>query len=238
MRSSRSGADPLDPGPAGFAHRGLHFGSEFPENSFIAFAAALERGAGIECDLRLTKDGRIIVFHDSDALRICGSPLRIGQNSWAELSRLSVGEHPIPTLRNLLKLVDCRVPLLLEIKVERDLWRWVPALGQALDGYNGPFGVMSFDPRIARLLRTNMPAVRRGLVVRDDLSPVRRRAALWLADPHFIAVQWTALGSNWVEQARRRMPVYAWTTRTEAERAQAEVQADALIWEASTRRRR
>ena len=82
-----------------------------------------------------------------------------------------------------------------------------------------------------------MPAVRRGLVVRDDLSPVRRRAALWLADPHFIAVQMTALGANWVEQARRRMAVYAWTIRTEAERAQSEVQADALIWEGDGRPR-
>jgi len=35
MRSSRSGTDPLDPGPKGFAHRGLHYGSGIPENSLI-----------------------------------------------------------------------------------------------------------------------------------------------------------------------------------------------------------
>lgn len=52
MRSSRFAPDPLDPGPAGFAHRGLHYGPGFPENSLIAFAAALEMGAGIECDLK------------------------------------------------------------------------------------------------------------------------------------------------------------------------------------------
>ena len=40
----------------------------FPENSLIAFAAALELGAGIECDLRLTADDQIVVFHDADAL--------------------------------------------------------------------------------------------------------------------------------------------------------------------------
>src|SRR3954470_54801 len=87
MRSSPSGPDPLDPGPAGFAHRGLHFGSAFPENSLIAFAAALERGAGIECDLRLTADSKVIVFHDADALRICGSPVKIGKSDWRALSR-------------------------------------------------------------------------------------------------------------------------------------------------------
>jgi glycerophosphoryl diester phosphodiesterase len=70
MRSSRSVPDPLDPGPAGFAHRGLHHGAGFPENSLLAFAAALELGAGIECDLRLTADDQILVFHDADAWRL------------------------------------------------------------------------------------------------------------------------------------------------------------------------
>jgi glycerophosphoryl diester phosphodiesterase len=126
MRSSPSGADPLHPGPAGFAHRGLHYGSGFPENSLLAFAAALELGAGIECDLRLTSDGHVVVFHDADAWRICASPLRIGESSLRELSRLSVGEGPIPTLESLLALVAARVPLLLEVKVDKDLWRWVP----------------------------------------------------------------------------------------------------------------
>ena len=69
MQSSRSaadprgpeprGLDPLGPGPRGFAHRGLHEATAFPENSLVAFAAALELGCGIECDLRLTADGEI-----------------------------------------------------------------------------------------------------------------------------------------------------------------------------------
>src|SRR4051794_11304097 len=78
MQSSPSSPDPLDPGPAGFAHRGLHYGAGFPENSLLAFAAALELGAGLECDLRLTADNQILVFHDADALRLCASPMRIG----------------------------------------------------------------------------------------------------------------------------------------------------------------
>src|SRR5215212_4293301 len=100
-RLSPSVADPLDPGPVGFAHRGLHYGSQFPENSLIAFAAALELGCGIECDLRLTADDQVVVFHDADALRICASPLRIGGSTLAELGRLRLGEGPIPTLASL-----------------------------------------------------------------------------------------------------------------------------------------
>jgi glycerophosphoryl diester phosphodiesterase len=237
MRSSRFDPDPLDPGQSGFAHRGLHHGAEFPENSLIAFAAALELGAGIECDLRLTADDQIVVFHDADAWRMCGSPMPICGSTLKELSRLSVGQHPIPTLESLLTLVEGRVPLLLEVKVERDLWRWVPALRRALGGYDGPFGVMSFDPRIPRLIKTNMPAVRRGLVVRDTLPAFRRRMAIWLADPHFFAVDKAALGKFWVARARRSAPLYSWTIRTAADRAQAEVQADALIWEADGRPR-
>jgi len=203
----------------------------------LAFAAALELGAGIECDLRLTSDGHVVVFHDADAWRICGSPMRIGKSSLRELSRLRVGQGPIPTLESLLALVAARVPVLLEVKVDKDLWRWVPALKRDLAGYDGPFGIMSFDPRLSRLLKTNMPEVGRGLVVRDSLSPMKRRMAMWLADPQFVAVERTALGRPWVARIRKHMPVYTWTVRTADQRAQAEVQADAFIWEADGRPR-
>ena len=221
----------------GFAHRGLHYGAGFPENSSLAFAAALELGAGIECDLRLTADDHVVVFHDADAWRLCASPMRIGSSTLKELARLRVGDHPIPTLASLLSLVAGCVPLLLEVKVDKDVWRWVPALRRELSGYGGPFGIMSFDPRVSRLVKTNMAHVRRGLVVRDSLPATRRRLATWLADPQFLAVDRAALGKNWVARVRERMPVYTWTVRTAAERAQAEVQADALIWEADGRPR-
>jgi len=234
MRSSRSAPDPLDPGPKGFAHRGFH-GLGIPENSLAAFAAALELGAGIECDLRLTADGRIVAFHDSDAWRMCSSPVRIGRSTFSELGRLRVGEQPIPTLDSLLSMVRGRVPLLLEVKVDGDLWRWPRALGRALEGYAGPFGVMSFDARLPRLLKSSSPGTHRGLVVRDSLPSWQRLLALWLAAPDFLAVERTALGKPWVERLRRRIPVYSWTIATAEQRAQASVQADALIWEADGR---
>ena len=235
MRSSPSDPDPLDPGPKGFAHRGLHYGAGFSENSLLAFAAALELGAGIECDLRLTADDQILVFHDQETWRMCSSHLVIGKSTHAELSRLRVGDGPIPTLESLLSLVGGRVPLLLEIKVDDDVWRWMPALRRALRDYRGRHGVMSFDPRITRLLKTNHPRVRRGLILKDNLSPLRRRMAMWLADPQFLAVERTALGKSWVAKERERTPVYSWTIRGPEQRAQAQVHADALIWEADGR---
>jgi glycerophosphoryl diester phosphodiesterase len=238
MPSSRSGPDFLDPGPAGFAHRGLHHGSAFPENSLAAFSAALEAGVGIECDLRLTADDRVVVFHDADARRMCGSPLTIGGSTFAALQQLRIGASPLPLLDDLLALVAGRVSLLLEVKVDDDVWRWPRALAEAIGGYSGAFGVMSFDPRIPRLLKTSQPGVRRGLVIRDSLSPLSRQLALWLAEPHFVAVEKTALGKSWISSLRRRIPIYSWTIRSVAERTQSQVHADALIWEADGRPRR
>ena len=215
----------------------MHDGGSFPENSLTAFAAALEIGAGIECDLRLTRDNRIVVFHDPDCWRMCASPIRIGATSLADLGRLRVGDHPIPTLESVLALVAARVPLLLEVKVERDLWRWIPALRDALADYRGHFAVMSFDPRVLRLVKTNLRSVRRGLLVAADLSPARRHIYRWLADPHFLAVELGTIGAAWVGRERSRLPVYGWTVRTATERRQAEVHADALIWEADGRPR-
>ncbi|MEO5578419.1 MAG: glycerophosphodiester phosphodiesterase family protein [Sphingomicrobium sp.] len=235
MRSSRSDPDPLDPGPGGFAHRGLHRAPAIIENSLIAFAAALEVSAGIECDLRLTADNRLIVFHDRDAQRLCGSPETIGRSTLAELAHLSIGGHPLPTLAQLLAMVAGRAPVLLEAKVAGDMWRFGRALAAALAGYSGPVGVMSFHPGLMRWLKTNAPQLRRGLVIRDGLPAFKRWLAMKLADPAFLAVDVAAIERPWVAAARARMPVYTWTIRTSADRTLALPRVDALIWEADGR---
>ena len=235
MRSSRSSPDPLDPGRNGFAHRGLHRAPAIIENSLTSFAASLEYGAGIECDLRLTADNQILVFHDADAQRLCGSPEIIGRSTFADLAALTVGGHPLPTLAQLLALVTGRAPILLEAKVGGDLFRFGRALVAALDGYVGPFGVMSFHPGLLRWLKTNAPHVRRGLVIRDSLSTPARWIAMKLADPAFLAVDVGAIDRPWVAEARADLPVYTWTVRTRADRALALAHADALIWESDGR---
>ena len=143
----------------------------------------------------------------------------------------------MPTLESLFTLVKGRVPLLIEVKTDGDIWRWMPAFKPILADYRGPFGVMSFDARIPRLLKTNMPEVRRGLVIRDSLPPLKRRLALWLADPDFVAVERTALAKPWIARIRERMPVYSWTITSPEQRLQAQVHADALIWEGDGRPR-
>lgn len=235
MRSSPSAPDPLAPGRLGFAHRGLHDRRSVIENSAAAFAAAVELGCGIECDLRLTADDKIVVFHDADARRLAGDPAIIAGSTLAALAHLRVGGHPVPTLRHLLAQVAGRVPLLLEAKVEGDPRRFGRALARDLAGYGGPAGVMSFHPGLPRWLKRHAPHLRRGLVIRDRLAPLRRWFAMALAQPQFLAVERAALGKPWVARARVRMPVYTWTIATADQRRDLDPLADALIWEADGR---
>ena len=55
-----------------FAHRGLH-GDGIPENSLAAFRRACEAGYGIELDVHLTADEKLVVFHDDTLSRMCGT---------------------------------------------------------------------------------------------------------------------------------------------------------------------
>ena len=206
-----------------------------PENSLTAFDMAMRRGAGIECDVRLSGDGSAVVFHDSNLERMCELALEVERTPAALLTgqRLHDSGEYIPTLITLLDLVRGSVPLLIELKTRDGNAKALCAeVADDLAVMKGPVGVMSFDPQVGRWLRRSAPHIRRGLVIGNDLPSVKRWFAMLMVKPQFIAADKRALGQQWVRRVRRRMPVYAWTIRSEAERAQAEVQADVLIWEA------
>ena len=207
-----------------------------------AFRAAIDADVGIECDLRLSRDGFAIMFHDSSLERLCGVDVETESLHAAALMhfRLSGSDERIAWLGDLLALVDGRVPLLLELKrsaAGAPIDHLCAATLSALHGYRGPVGVMSFDPRASSWFARHAPSVRRGLVIRDSLSTAGRWGAMMVADPQFLAVDRAALGRPWVWRARRRMPVASWTIHTAAERAAAAPYADALIWEADGRPR-
>ena len=238
MRSSPFGGepsapDPLDPGPAGFAHRGFH-SAGVPENSLAAFRAAIRIGAGIECDIRLSADGEAMIFHDHDLARLCGESLAFASLPPATLASkhlLRTGER-IPRLAELLTLSARRVPLLLELKTEQgNAGRLCAAVSRAIGGSGSRIGVMSFDPGVGAWFRRHRPDVRRGLVLSERDGGLGRWLKVARAGPQFLAVELPELSGEWVRRARGRGPVYAWTVRTRSEAAQVAVQADAAIWE-------
>ena len=208
-----------------YAHRGLH-GSGRIENSSGAFAAALEAGLGIECDVQRTADGRAVVFHDWELDRLTGEAGPVAARGVAELTgiKLRGTAETIPTLRDLLELVAGRAPLLIELKSrkERPVSPLCRAVLRDLEGYRGPHAVMSFDPRVAHWFARRSPATVRGLVVsganaRTFGGAVRRRLALWRAGAEFLACDVRDLPSRFAaSQGARGLPVLTWTVSSKA----------------------
>ncbi len=90
------------PKPLIYAHRGSSF--DHPENTRAAFQAAINEGAhGFECDLRLSKDGHIVVWHDANMLRIAGNKSAIAHTEFAEL------KSAYPALMTLPELLEIAV---------------------------------------------------------------------------------------------------------------------------------
>jgi glycerophosphoryl diester phosphodiesterase len=84
------------------AHRG--FSAEFPENTLLAFEEGLSAGAdGFECDLRLTSDGTVVIFHDDNLKRLCRVKGSVEKSRLSDLKKLKVkNSEPIPTLEEVL----------------------------------------------------------------------------------------------------------------------------------------
>ncbi len=77
------------------AHRG--YSGKYPEASALAFAKALELPIhGIECDVRLTRDGKLVVIHDATLDRTSDRGGRISRMDWVDVARADIGgpEHP------------------------------------------------------------------------------------------------------------------------------------------------
>lgn len=149
-----------------YAHRGLH-GGTIPENSLSAYSKAIELGYGIEIDVQLSSDGEIFVFHDPTLTRMCGVNKKLSEMTSAEIKQLRLlgtYEH-IPTLSEVLELVDARVPLLIEVKYYAETKKLCAMLTEALDVYCGPFAVQSFDPRVLRYFKKYRPRFARGQLV-------------------------------------------------------------------------
>ena len=161
-----------------YAHRGLH-DAEKPENSMAAFRAALEKGYGIELDVHLLKDGHLAVFHDFDLERITGEKGTVEDLTLDQLKdyHLNGTSETIPTFRQVLDLYGGKTPLIVELKVhEGNYAQLAQAACAALENYNGPYCLESFDPRCVHWLRKNRPHLIRGQLTRnfftDEDSPL------------------------------------------------------------------
>ena len=105
-----------------YAHRGAS--QVCPENTMMSFYVGLQMGAnGIETDVRRTKDGILVLFHDSTLERVTGETGEIGDYTYEELQRFWVkkGElaDKIPTLEDFLCHFACHdITLAIELKAD------------------------------------------------------------------------------------------------------------------------
>lgn len=148
-----------------YAHRGLHDNSsDAPENSMKAFKLAVEAGYGIELDVRLTKDEKVVVFHDNNLKRMCGVEKDVNALTYEELQELTLlttGER-IPLFKEVLALVNGKVPLIVEIKMVDNKTRVCELANEVLKEYRGLYCVESFNPFAVRWYRMHRPDICRG----------------------------------------------------------------------------
>lgn len=91
------------------AHRG--YSGKYPENSPEAFQQALQLPIhGLECDIRVSRDGQAVVIHDPSVDRTSNGTGMVARMTWPELQRLNIGTEKAPQqlmlVDDLLRLLD------------------------------------------------------------------------------------------------------------------------------------
>lgn len=184
-----------------YAHRGLHNNnSDAPENSLAAFQLAVSSHYGIELDVQLTKDNIPVVIHDNSILRVCGVNKKVKELSLRELRKYKLyhSNETIPTLEEALKIINGKVPLILEYKSETANDLIYKLVSKMLNEYKGIYCVESFNPICLMWYKKNYPKVIRGQLsshLLKDSEPGNRILFFFLqnlllnfiAKPDFIA---------------------------------------------------
>ncbi|MBW3620266.1 MAG: glycerophosphodiester phosphodiesterase [Actinobacteria bacterium] len=228
-----------------YAHRGLHdVAGTVPENSLPAFEAAIAAGYGIELDVHLTSDGRVVVTHDDDLARVTGRTVSVAASTLAALAGLRLGgtDEGIPTLDDVLDLVAGRVPVMVEIKnVRRQAGPLEAAVAGAVRAVDGPVCVASFNPRTVGWFAKHHPTVVRGQTASSfagvDAPYLARRVLASMAAnrwtrPHFVSYELSALPNRWCDRWRAAGgALVTWTVRTGDDLTRARTVADTHIFE-------
>lgn len=225
-----------------FAHRGLHDKSS-PENSMGAFAKAMEKDFAIELDIHKTKDNHIVVFHDDNLQRMCGIDDRIEDLPLAKIQTLSLlgSKEKIPTLNEVLELIDGKVPLLIELKPSDNREEFCKCVFDELKDYTGRYALQSFDPRLLVYFRDKLPGIPRGMLsscFKTTYAPFPQRVFvkhLFMykkVNPAFISFDASDLPNKLVTS--KKVPVLAWTVRSKTREKDVMQHANSVIFEGYT----
>ena len=192
------------------AHRGLH-NDMIPENSITAFKEAIKYNYIIELDVQILKDNNVVVFHDDNLRRLTGINKKIKDTTYDEIKKLKLlntNEH-IPLFLDVLKLVDGKVPLLIELKYDTKVGLLEDKLLSILKDYNGNYAFQSFNPRSLIYLKKKCPGILRGILVSDFKKTninlfkriiLKRMIFNYLIKPDFLSVNYNYLKNRKIQK--------------------------------------
>ncbi len=229
-----------------YAHRGLH-GSKVPENSMTAFRLAKEQGYGVELDVQMTRDGKLVVFHDGTLKRMCGVDGRLRDFNFDELQKLSLKgtEEKIPLFADVLEALG-KTDLVCEIKSDNGIRNYglCRRVYEELQKYQGNYCIESFSPFLVRWWKLNHPEVIRGqLSCNMKYEPGQSAFVNFLltnlygnfyAKPDFIAYNFKDIRKAWGYRMCKKLYhpfCIAWTPRGAEEIEQAKKDFETIIFE-------
>lgn len=235
------------------AHRGLHDrGRGIIENTASAFAAAIERGYAIECDVQLSRDGIPMIFHDDDLDRLTGVAGPVGARTMAELASYtlldSATDDTPQRFDEFLAQINGRVLLQIELKQQPNQAA-TEVLAQtvmdALKGYRGPVTLESFDPKLIVEVKKRGATMPVGIVtyaydepewdqhLSDGTKFALRHLLHWpFSRFDFISCRDKSLDLPAVRLFRSfGMPVTAWTIKSPAAALAVLGKADQIVFE-------
>ncbi len=229
------------------AHRGF-FDNEngVPENSLIAFEKAIENGYAIELDVHTLHDGTVVVFHDDQLCRMTGQDgylKNLTQNDLQNYKLLNT-KYSIPTLQQVLDLVNDRTPILVEIKSENVIVGADESIiYNVLKDYKGEFAVQSFNPLTIEWFKNNAPEITRGLLcskfhkVTVPKSCIKKFVLRNMllnkrAKPQFIAFNALDLPARILKSKKcKGLPILGWTVRSQAQYLESVKYVDNIIFQ-------
>jgi glycerophosphoryl diester phosphodiesterase len=154
-------------------HRGAK--GHAPENTLISFRKAIELDVdGIELDVHLTSDLQLICIHDDTLNRTTSGTGLINSFTLSELKALRIDNlHEIPTLEEVLDLIDKKIFINIELKGKNTAKPVVDVIESYLNRGNwnyNHFLVSSFDWNALQEVRSLNPNIAVGVLTQTDLG--------------------------------------------------------------------
>lgn len=218
------------------AHRGIFDNKKVAENSLTAFKRAKELNIPIELDVQLTKDQTLVVFHDINLKRMCGIDKYLEDTTYQELQTLTLltTKEKIPTLNEVLKLIQGKVLLDIEIKKTENIELICQKLKKELENYPGEFLLKSFQPNIVRHLKKTTTYKTGLLVTTFPTSKIYSylMSSIFLikyCNPDFLAINKEIIKKKRIQHYRKKAPVFVWTITNKKELEEYKTYADSYL---------